>query len=167
MKEVWTSENAHCRGRYNGQSAEESFSAICLRKGWHLYAPKVDEGVDFIVETENGGMKKVQITRCSQHQYGEGAQVVGKKINKLRKDVDVLAILYERNVDWGIEQSWFIMPTSCYVSVKFNLYYNNLANFYINLQKLKPPLDIALNAWWLFDKKNISGKRIRKAFYCL
>jgi len=166
MKEVWRSENARCRGNYNGQSAEESFSAVCLRKGWHIYTPKVDEGVDFILETENGGIKKVQVTRCSHLERGPG-QMCAKSRGKLRKDVDVLVVLYESNADWGIEQSWFIIPTACFISNKFNLYYNNIGTFYINLQKLRPPLDIALNAWWLFDKKNISGKRILKAFYCL
>ena len=163
-KEVWTTENAHCRGRYNGQQAEESFSAVCLRRGWHVYSPKVDEGVDFIVETRSGGMKKVQVTRGFEVKNAKNGYQVAKRWDQVRKDVDLIAILCEEETETGIVQHWFIVPAACFASSRFDKYHNTENTWYINIKGLKPPMDAALNAWWLFDRKNVSGKRILKTF---
>ena len=166
-KEVWRTENAHCRGRYNGQQAEESFSAVCLRRGWHVYSPKVDEGVDFIVETQSGGIKKVQVTRAGKRPRGESGSryMVSKSWDQIRKDIDLIAVLCEEETETGVVQHWFIVPAVCFASTRFDKYHNtSCGNWYINIKELKPPMDAALNAWWLFDRKNVSGKRILKTF---
>tara|TARA_R110000824_G_scaffold265556_1_gene454433 strand:+ start:156 stop:671 length:516 start_codon:yes stop_codon:yes gene_type:complete len=164
-KEVWRNENPNCRARYNGQQAEESFSAVCLRRGWHVYSPKVDEGVDFIVETQSGGMKKVQVTRGSQHnQASAGKYNINKSWSKVRKDIDIIAILCEEETETGVVQHWFIVPAECFISAGFDKYYNTDGTWYLNINEPKPPMDAALNAWWLFNRKNVNGKRILKTF---
>tara|TARA_R110002020_G_scaffold9833_1_gene38309 strand:+ start:237 stop:686 length:450 start_codon:yes stop_codon:yes gene_type:complete len=146
--------------------AEYYFKAKCLAKGWHGYDSWVDTGVDCIVQTERGGTKRVQITTGSKaKQMPSGrAFYVAKPVEKIRKDVDIVAIFLEAFDGQGNpEPHWFFLPVAVYSDPRFWKHYDvtNTA-FYINIDNLKPPMDAAHEAWMLFQRKDLN--RIVKNF---
>ena len=148
----------------SGTMAEKYFAAKILAKGWHGYTPDVDTGVDYLVETEKGGMKKVQITIGAKHSNNNRGYVVSKSLDKIRKDVDVVAIFIDAIDKQGNpDHHWFLVPIAAYKTRDFWYSYNTeTSTFYINIDELKPPLDIAKGAWWIFDRKDL--KRTVKVF---
>lgn len=147
----------------SGSMAESYFGAKIESKAWHLYHPSVDTGVDCIVETPRGGMKKVQITIGSPHKDTEGAFVINKRIDKIREDVDVVAVFIEHFDDSGTPQHiWFLLPKDVYTDKRMvRRFYNTNATWYVNITKeLKPPLDAANGAWWVLNRKKFSSKMV-------
>ena len=144
----------------SGTMAERRFSAIVLEQGWHGYTPEVVTGVDYIVETEKGGLKKVQITIGSPDPNATTKRrgyVVAKPTDRIRKDVDVLAIFIDRH--------WFLIPIAAYKTDGFLQSYNtNTPTFYVNIDRLKPPMSNAHNAWWVFEQRNLNTPTVINKF---
>ncbi len=139
----------------SGALAEKMFSARILSKGWHGYTPVVDTGVDYVVETQRGGMKKVQITIGSpQPKVQTRLFQINKDINKVREDVDIIAIFIEAfDVDGKPDHHWFFVPTAVYDHSSMLDHHNTESVWNVNIDKLRPPLDVGHEAWWIFERK--------------
>ena len=157
--------NVERRSCESGTMAEYQFRVMCIAKGWHGFSPWVDSGVDCIVQTERGGRKNVQITTGSRnHNVKTRGFQVAKQAANLRKDVDIVAIFLEAFDELGkSDPHWFFLPAAVYNNPKFWKHYDvtNTA-FYMNIDSLKPPMDAAHEAWWIFNRKDLG--RIVKNF---
>ena len=149
----------------SGALAESMLEAEMNRRAWEAYRPSVDTGIDMIVATPDCGkdVKRVQIAIGSHHsqQHSDSpGYIISKTDCHIRDDVDIIALYIEEG------NHWFILPTQIYISAMMQGYYSTKGTtFYINVNKLKPPMDAALNAFWVFNEKNLNSKAIKRTFF--
>tara|TARA_R110002020_G_scaffold30993_1_gene97210 strand:- start:180 stop:659 length:480 start_codon:yes stop_codon:yes gene_type:complete len=146
----------------SGALAESMLEVEMNRRAWEAYRPSVDTGVDMIVATPDCGkdVKRVQIAIGSQQHPDKPGYIISKTDCHIRDDVDIIALYIEEG------NNWFIFPTQVYISAMMQGYYSTKGTtFYININKLKPPMDAALNAFWVFNEKNLNSKAIERTFF--
>ena len=169
-------------GNGSGEAAEKAFDAECVKRGLHSFRAANDVGIDRVVYTTDASGKRtyknVQITIASpivQYNNKVTNMQVAKPISRLREDVDIVAICVpiedeERNINtgkMGTHNMWLFLPADVYCDQRM---YNNYcstdnATWHISYKKhLKPPLDKALDAWYLFARKTFSKKLINSFF---
>ena len=165
------------KGNGSGKRAEILFDEECINRGIHSFEATNDVGIDRIVyHIDNKGnrvYKNVQVTIGSINASGNCFQV-NKPISRLREDIDLVAICLpvtdeERNINsgrMGKHNMWLLIPAEVYCDDRMFAYYMTDKNgWYIEYKEhLKPPLDKALEAWWLFSRNKISNKLVESFF---
>jgi len=191
FKEARLGKNSKSQG--TGSKAELLFFEQAEKHGFEVMSPAYgsDTGIDFQVTSKTSSDPKkrrtynVQVTSCTENDpgcYGDGTSPswrVAKPIEKIREDVDIIAILIrnynsgeETNINTGIagkQDIWFIIPREVYGDERMWKNYGRKtfnSNWCINIKKaLLPPLDMAREAWALFRRPNINGKSSVNGFF--
>lgn len=172
-----TAEPNKKKGNGSGKRTEIWFDEECVNRGIHSFEATNDVGIDRIVYVvDNKGnrfYKNVQITVGTLNASGNCMQIA-KSISRLREDIDMVAICLpirdeERNVNtgkMGKQNIWLLIPAEVYCDDRmFQYYMTDKAGWYIEYKKhLKPPLDKALEAWWLFSRNKFSDKLVESFF---
>ena len=159
--------------------SETLFDVHVYNLGHEVYIPQADRGIDRVVVTRNGCRKTVQITAANQRRCdasGNGYQV-NKSINRIREDVDILAIYVDHDelievnlptigkvnipksqITGENPHTWFLLPKEAVVHKKACNYYKfKTTTWYFNISKLKQPLLAARENWDLLQRKSMTG----------
>ena len=191
FKEAHLGENSKSLG--TGSKAELLFFEEAEKRGFEVMSPAYgsDTGIDFHVTSKTSPdpdkrrVYNVQVTSCTENNkpyYGDGtgpSWAVQKPIAKIRKDVDIVAILIhnynsgeEENINTGVagkQDVWFIIPREVYGDERMWENYGRKtfnSNWCINIKEaLLPPLDMAREAWALFRRPGINSKRSVNGFF--
>jgi hypothetical protein len=191
FKEARLGENSKSLG--TGGKAELLFFEEAEKHGFEVMSPAYgsDTGIDFHVTSKTSSdpdkrrVYNVQVTSCTENDpgcYGGGTSpswIVSKPIAKIRKDVDIIAILIhnynsgeKENIntgDAGKQDVWFIIPRKVYGDERMWENYGRKtfnSNWCINIKKaLLPPLDMAREAWALFRRPGINSKTSVDGFF--
>ena len=191
FKEARLGESSKSLG--TGGKAELLFFEEAEKRGFEVMSPAYgsDTGIDFHVTSKTSPdpdkrrVYNVQVTSCTENDpgyYGDGtgqSWKEAKPIAKIRKDVDIVAILIhnynsgeEENINTGVagkQDVWFIIPREVYGDERMWVNYGRKtynANWYINIKKaLLPPLDMAREAWALFRRPGINSKTSVDGFF--
>ena len=176
-----------------GGKAELLFFEKAEDHGYEVMSPAYgsDTGVDFHVtsktssDPQNRIVYNVQVTSCSENnkaQYGGGtgpSWQVNKGSKQIRDDIDIVAILIhnydsgkEKNINTGIagrQDIWFLIPRKVFGDPRMWDNYD-IKPFkdiwYMNIKEgLRPPLDMAREAWALFRRPNINSKSSVNGFF--
>jgi len=147
----------------SGSTAEQLFIVECQRRLWEVFAPVTDQGIDFVVKTEdkNGNLltKSIQVTTGSQLN-DSSTYIICKPLKNVREDADIIAVHIHGEHNGinsgfvGKQDLWFLIPTVVYSHPKMynNYTINTESTFGVNIDKrFKPPLNIAFNAWWTME----------------
>lgn len=162
---------------FSGSIAQSLFQVEAATRLWELYAPINDVGLDFVVRCKatDGEMitKTVQVTTGSLKAGTDAAYCITKPINKIKEDADIIAVHIRGEHNGcntgkaGMNDMFFLIPTEVYVHpLMYKNYYNTATSYQININKpLKRPLDVALNAWWVFSiKKEMMQEKVELFF---
>ena len=126
------------------------------------YSPDTgcDQGVDFMSLSKGGGVLKVQVVSGCPH--GPAGFVINKPCEAILELIDIVAVYINFDGSDSKDQAvknhhsqdhFFILPRCVYGDERMYKYYHNTeTSWNVNLnKKLKKPLDVAYNAFHLFD----------------
>ena len=166
-----------CTANGTGLRSEKDFDEIVTQLGHEIYTPRSDNGIDRIVLTSNGHRKTVQITAGSfqNKQRKDGSKLptysISKPLSRIREDVDILAVAidYRKRVLVELPQvgevwvdipqenqkgdfAWFIIPRSVFTHDNITKHYQMTSQTWsLNMERLRPPLEKALEGWHRLD----------------
>jgi len=150
----------------SGAEAELDFDRQCTDRGMFSMGSNNDIGIDrviyFVDDKGKRVYKNVQITIGSENK-NNGLYCINKPIERIRSDIDIVAIYIRHYSDrpnintgkQGLQGTWLFVPIEVYCDERmFDNYYNTTNVFHVDInKKLLPPLDKALEAWYLLTRK--------------
>lgn len=168
-----------------GNKSEALFDKHVEKLGHEIYVPQADRGIDRVVVTRNGCRKTVQVTAAgAQPKYLQPKGVsqdvryqVNKSIKRIREDVDILAIYVDHDelievdlptigkvkirksqITGESPHTWFLLPKEAVIHSKACSYYKFKSKvWYFRMDRLKQPLEAALENWELLQRKSMTG----------